>query len=74
MAILNRVLRPYLARWHPRLSDWESQRPPDRPAVDHEARWEKNKEARAELRKVQAMLAGYSEALAVLAGLIDAPG
>src|SRR5690606_11840570 len=27
MAILNRVLRPLLAKWHPALLDWEAERP-----------------------------------------------
>lgn len=71
MAILNLVLRPYLSRWHPLLSDWESARSEGVSAADHETAWDRTDEARTELARVQEMLRGYSDALALLAGLTE---
>ena len=69
LAILNRVLRPFLSRWHPRLSAWEAERSAEVSAFAHEQAWEQHGELRRELAVVRQILAGYSEALALLAGI-----
>ena len=69
MAILNVELRPFLAKWHPLLSDWEAQKPADFSAIDHELAWSKNRQFRRELKKIRGSLMQYCEALANLAGI-----
>jgi hypothetical protein len=67
--ILNQVLRPVLAEWHPKLLDYESQRPTGVPQVDHERAWAHNDELRAVLREVRPTLEQYAELLAEVAGV-----
>ncbi len=69
LAILNRVLRPFLAKWHPRLTAWEAARPQQQSAVEHERLWDQHAEIRKELGVVRQILAGYSEAVGILAGV-----
>lgn len=38
--MLNNVLRPFLAQWHPALKDWEARRPEGRSSIDHERAWQ----------------------------------
>ena len=72
MEILNQVLRPVLAKWHPALSDWEEQRGPDESAVAHERNWNKAHALRRELERTRRTLLKYCEALALLAGVSTA--
>ncbi len=37
--VLNRGLRPFLSRWHPRLQAWEARRASDRSPQEHEWDW-----------------------------------
>ena len=69
LAILNRVLRPFLSRWHPRLSAWEAERADEVSAFTHEQAWKQHADLRRELGVVREILTGYSEALAILAGV-----
>lgn len=69
LAILNRVLRPFLAKWHPRLMAWEGQRSSESSVVDHEREWKEEEELRRELGVIRQILAGYSEAVGILAGV-----
>lgn len=69
MAILNMELRPFVAKWHPLLSDWEAQKPRDCSAIEHERAWSKNGELRQELKKLRSSLMQYCGALAKLAGI-----
>jgi hypothetical protein len=69
IAVLNRGLRPYLAKWHCRLADWESQRDPKISAGEHERKWAEYPQLRAEMEKLRTNLESYSEALATIAGV-----
>lgn len=67
MEILNQVLRPVLAKWHPELSHWEEQRAPVVSIVEHEKEWEYAGLLREVLEDTRKTLLGYCEALAILA-------
>ena len=69
MEILNIELRPFLAKWHPLLSDWEAQKTAECSAIEHERAWSKNGQIRRELKKIQSSLMKYCGALAKLAGI-----
>ncbi|MET4590692.1 hypothetical protein [Arthrobacter sp. 754] len=73
--ILNAVLRPVLARWHPELQRWESLRPTERSMADHEEAWERANELRDELERLRILLVQYARILALVCeapALIDA--
>jgi hypothetical protein len=67
--ILNNVLRPLLAEWHPRLLDYESIRPPAGSQTDHERAWISRGELRDALEDVSRTLTQYAELLATVAGV-----
>ena len=67
IAVLNTVLRPILAKWHPLLLDYESKKTKDMSLVEHEKLWDKNQELRTELNKVRHILVEYAEILAEVA-------
>jgi hypothetical protein len=67
--ILNQVLRPVLAEWHPKLVDHESRRPTDISQADYEQAWAQNEELRAVLREIRPTLEQYAELLAEVAGV-----
>jgi hypothetical protein len=67
ITMLNRQLRPFLAKWHPRLREYEKAHPDD-----PESGWPDNAACRAELRPVQANLLEFALAFARLAGVRDA--
>ncbi len=69
VAVLNLVLRPMLAKWHPLLSDYEARRVAPTSSWEHEKNWEHATELRAELRKVRGHLTAYAEILAEVAGV-----
>lgn len=69
VVILNNVLRPVLAVWHPRLLDYESTRPSTRSQTDHERAWELADELRAVLGDVRRTLDEYAALLADVAGV-----
>ena len=69
MEILNQVLRPVLAKWHPALSDWEQQREQTVSAIAHERNWKRAAALRRELERTRGTLLKYCEALALLAGV-----
>jgi hypothetical protein len=69
IAVLNNGLRPFLARWHPMLQFWESQRPPGISVIEHERNWSEELQLRKELKELREHLAQYSEALANIAGI-----
>lgn len=69
MEILNQVLRPVLAKWHPVLSHWEAQRDANVTPVEHERRWKEASKLRSELASTRKTLLQYCEALAILAGV-----
>jgi hypothetical protein len=70
VVILNRVLRPLLAKWHPLLSDHESRRPEGVSQAEHERSWQpQNAELRSDLAAVRATLTDYADLLASVAGV-----
>jgi hypothetical protein len=71
VAMLNAVIRPMLARWHPLLDDWENTRPPGRSLADHERQWPQAGQLRADLDRTRAALTGYASLLAAACGIPD---
>ena len=69
IAVLNRGLRPFLTKWHCRLSDWEAQQTGPGSPSDHERQWPQYPELRAEMEKLRLNLNSYAEALATIAGV-----
>lgn len=69
VAVLNTVIRPFLARWHPLLTDWEAGRRPNVSVTKHEAAWKHNAKVRKELQEVQGALGEYADLLARVAGV-----
>jgi hypothetical protein len=69
LTVLNMELRPFLAKWHPLLSDHEAGKPAGISSFDHERKWVHNDQARAELRTLQENLDKYSTYLAKAAGV-----
>ena len=69
VTILNTVLRPVLAKWHPLLLDYESTRAGAVSPLEHERRWDKYGELRGELNQVRIVLTEYVDLLAEVAGV-----
>ncbi|MER7679450.1 hypothetical protein [Streptomyces sp. NPDC096934] len=69
VAMLNFGIRPLLARWHPTLEDWESQRPADRSRRDHEGLCPQSEELRAALADTRRILTAYADLLASACGV-----
>jgi len=67
VAILNVVLRPVLAKWHPLLLDHESTRSASVSPLDHEREWDKHGELRQVLNDVRGILIEYTNLLAQVA-------
>jgi hypothetical protein len=67
--VLNYVLRPILATWHPLLLDYEHQRDPAISAWEHERQWEKAGELREALEQTRHLLTQYTNLLARVAGV-----
>lgn len=70
VAILNAVLRPVLAKWHPLLLDYESTKESSVSPLEHERQWDKNEELRGVLNDVRGVLIEYAN---LLAQVIDIP-
>ena len=69
ITVLNRGLRPFLAKWHPLLLSWEVQRSPDVSPQEHERNWEYHDQVRAELESLRHDLQEYAIGLSVIAGV-----
>ena len=67
--VLNKGLRPFLAKWHPLLLSHEQKRSVDTEIREQERRWELQEQLRMELSDIQLEMAKYVEGLAVIAGL-----
>lgn len=68
VAILNWVLRPFLATWNHQLEDYEYRRPDGVSRLEWERQWEKNAELREALTEVQASMLGYAGILGEVCG------
>jgi hypothetical protein len=64
VAMLNGVLRPVLAKWHPLLLDYEQRRPATVSSAAHEDAWERNAELREAIGDASRTLTHYAELLA----------
>ena len=69
IAVLNRGLRPFLTKWHPRLQVWEAKRPNDVSPSEYEQQWSEISELRRELETLRGDLSRYALALAEIAGV-----
>ncbi len=69
IAVLNNGLRPFLSEWHPLLLDWESKRPPNVSAAEHEKGWPHEPAARQKLNELRNDLTAYAHALAKIVGV-----
>jgi hypothetical protein len=69
VAILNIVLRPVLAKWHPLLYDYECSRKKGTSILEHESKWEKAAELRKVLNETRMTLIDYANLLAKAAGV-----
>ena len=69
IAVLNRGLRPFLSRWHARLSNWESRRDSTVSPGEHERQWAEHDQLRSELNKIRVDLKSYANGLATIAGV-----
>jgi len=67
IAILNTVLRPTLARWHPLLLDYENRKAMSSSTLEHEKNWGRHEELRQTLNDVRLILIEYSDLLAQVA-------
>ena len=67
--VLNMVLRPVLARWHPALLQHEHTRPATTSAVNHERTWTHHDELRGELERVRTEMLTYANLLAKASGI-----
>ena len=71
IAILNQVLRPTLAKWHPILLDWEHKKKSDMSTTEHENNWQHNAELRQELNGLRLKLIEYANLLGKASGVAN---
>ncbi|GHH02882.1 hypothetical protein [Streptomyces lanatus] len=71
LTVLNRVLRPLLTSWHPRLKSYESQRPHGQDPVTHERAWQHADELRREITGARLTLLSLARTLQEVAGVCD---
>lgn len=69
IAVLNRGLRPFLTKWHPRLQVWEAKRPTDISPAEYEQQWSEIRQLRSELEALRRDLNRYALALAEISGV-----
>lgn len=69
VAVLNTVLRPLLAKWHPLLKDYEDLRPGNISSVAYESAWEHHDALRKEIDNARHVLTDYANLLAKVAGV-----
>lgn len=67
VAILNAVLRPVLAKWHPLLLDYESTKKGSVSPLEYEKQWDKYEELRQVIDNVRGVLIEYGNLLAQVA-------
>jgi hypothetical protein len=67
VAVLNTVLRPLLAKWHPLLKDYEDLRASNISSVAYERAWEQHDTLRQEIDSARLVLIKYANLLAEVA-------
>ncbi len=65
------MLRPFLARWHPALEDWETKRPPTTSRLNDERAWPEADALRHELEDTRTTIAQHAALLAIVCGVPD---
>ncbi|KUN03912.1 hypothetical protein AQI95_20925 [Streptomyces yokosukanensis] len=71
VTVLNRVLRPLLSSWHPRLTAYESRRPEGSDPMVWEREWEHSDALRVEIAAVRRSLTSLARTLQEVAGVSD---
>ncbi|GAA5529811.1 hypothetical protein [Herpetosiphon gulosus] len=69
ISILNTVIRPFLAKWHPLLSDYENLRSDGISSLGHENSWDRSDELRQVLNGIRLILIEYTDILAEISGI-----
>jgi hypothetical protein len=69
VAVLNTVLRPLLAKWHPLLKDYEDLRPGNISSLAYERAWEHYAALRKAIDDGRLVLTDYANLLAEVAGV-----
>ncbi len=69
IAVLNRGLRPFLAKWHPQLQAYEAKHPPHLSPKEYEQQWSEEPQLRSELAELRGKLEQYANALGEIAGV-----
>jgi hypothetical protein len=67
--VLNQRLRPLLAKWHPLLQAYETERPQNVSPLDHENAWPHAHELRTEFEKLRHHIVDYADLLAQASGI-----
>jgi hypothetical protein len=67
ITILNVVIRPVLAKWHPLLLDYENTKAPTVSPLAHEREWDQHEALRRALNEVRNVLIEYANVLAQVA-------
>ncbi len=67
--VLNGVLRPVLAYWHPKLLDYENTKGASVSAFEHEKKWECAGELREVLNTIRPIMLAYANTLANVANV-----
>lgn len=65
--VLNEIIRPVLAKWHPLLLDYEKKKSDSVSLLEHEKRWDKYEELRKVIEDARVVLKEYSDTLAKVA-------
>ena len=69
VSVLNKALRPLLAKWHPLLKDYEDKKPSNISDTKHERNWDSADELRDTIRKIRIQLIEYADVLAEVSGV-----
>ena len=67
--MLNAVVRPLLAKWHPLLLDYEKLRPDNLSSIEHEKNWSEGGRFRAEIDAATTALTQYALVLEQVCGI-----
>lgn len=69
VSVLNGGLRPFLAKWHPLLQEYEAERNPSVSPMAHEEMWPHNTQLRQELDALRKGMMEYAKVLEEIAGV-----
>ncbi len=69
LTIINKVIRPFLSKWHTQLEDHEAARAANVSRHEHEDNWQQAAVLRGELETLRQTLIQYARALETIAGI-----